>query len=94
MYVFSVNAITPDNFDEFRAGDEVPLMAYVNFKDLTGAELLCKFYIEQEGFESVEIDKRKLIAEHFLSNKELINADPKMKEAIESGYSLQIFSAH
>ena len=94
MYVFSVNAITPKAFDDFAAGEEVPFMVYLNFKDLTGAELLCKFYVEQSGFDSVAIDKRKMIAEQFLNNEKLINADPHMKEAIETGYSIQVFSAH
>lgn len=94
MYVFSVNANTPKAFDDFKAGDEVPFMVYVNFKDLTGAELLCKFYIEQAGFESIVIEKRKMIVEKFLSDKKLIDADPNMKEAMESGYAIQVFSAH
>jgi hypothetical protein len=94
MYVFSVNANTPKPFDDFKAGDEVPFMVYINFKDLTGAELLCKFYIEQAGFESAHIEKRKMIAEHYLDDQKLIDADPNMKDAMESGYAIQVFSAH
>lgn len=94
MYVFAVNANTPKAFDDFAAGDEVPFMVYINFKDLTGAELLCRFYVEHAGFESITIEKRKMIAEHFLVNKKLTDADPKMKEALETGYSIQVFSAH
>ncbi|WP_019530552.1 hypothetical protein [Dasania marina] len=94
MYVFSVNATTPQPFDDFKAGDVVPFMVYLNFKDLSGAELLCKFYVEQAGFEKVAIDKRKMIAEQFLSDPKLIAADPNMKDAMETGYAIQVFSAH
>lgn len=94
MYVFSVNANTPQAFDDFKAGDEVPFMVYVNFKDLTGAELLCKFYVEQAGFKGAKIDKRKMIADQFLSDPKLINADPNMKDAFETGYAIQVFNAH
>lgn len=94
MYVFSVNAITPKAFDDFKAGAEVPFMVYINFKDLSGAELLCQFYVEQAGFEKVSIDKRKMIASHYLSNPKLIAADLNMKDALETGYAIQVFSAH
>lgn len=94
MYVFAVNAKTPKAFDDFVPGDVVPFMVYINFKDLTGAELLCQFYVEQSGFESVKIEKRKMIADQFLSEQKLIDADPHMKEAIETGYAIQVFSAH
>lgn len=94
MYVFSVNATTVQPFDDFKKGDSVPFIIYINFKDLYGAQELCKLYLNQQGFYDVTIDKRKLIEEKFLHNKKLINADPAMKDALTSGYSIQVFSAH
>ena len=94
MYVFSVNANTPKAFDDFEPGAEVPFMVYINFKDLTGAELLCKFYLEQAGFEAVVIEKRKMIVDKFLADKKLLSADKNLKEAVDSGYAIQVFSAH
>ena len=94
MYVFSVNATTPEAFDDFAAGDEVPFIVYINFADLYGAEQLCKLYLNQQGFFDVDIDKRKLIEEKHLQNKKLVNADPHLKDALESGYAIQVFSAH
>ena len=38
--------------------------------------------------------KRKMIADQFLSEQKLIDADPHMKDAIESGYAIQVFNAH
>jgi|GEM_PF-299382 len=94
MYVFSANARTPKAIDGFAAGADVPFILYINFKDLYGAEQLCRLYLLQEGFESPAIDKRKLIEAKFLSDSKLIDADPALKEALESGYSIQVFSAH
>ena len=94
MYVFSVNAVTPEPFDDFAAGAEVPFIVYINFQDLYGAEQLCKLYLNQQGFLKVNIEKRKLIEAKFLQNKKLINADPSMKDALSSGYAIQLFNAH
>lgn len=94
MFVFSVNAITPEPFDDYKRGDEVPFIVYLNFLDLYGAEQLCRLYMNQQGFSAVKIEKRKMIEAKFLQNKKLINADPNMKEAIETGYAIQVFAAH
>lgn len=94
MYVFSANAHTPKAFDEYPEGSEVPFILYINFKDLYGAEQLCKLYLLQQGFERPTIDKRKLIEERFLQDEKLVEADTALKEALETGYSIQIFSAH
>ncbi|WP_101757662.1 hypothetical protein [Oceanicoccus sp. KOV_DT_Chl] len=94
MYVFSANARTLKALEDFPAGAEVPFILYINFKDLYGAEQLCKLYLLQQGFERPIIEKRKLIEERFLVDNKLINADPALKEALETGYSIQIFSAH
>jgi hypothetical protein len=94
MYVFSVNARTPKAIEDFLKGEEVPFIVYINFKDLFGAEQLCRLYLLQQAFEKPIIEKRKLIEEKFLTNNKLINADPALKEALTTGYSIQIFSAH
>ncbi|MDC3332809.1 hypothetical protein OAV62_01060 [bacterium] len=94
MYVFSVNAIAPEGLEDFKQGDEVPFIVYMNFLDLFGAEQLCIMYLLQEGFEQPRIEKRKLISQQFLNDPKLINADPSLKEALTSGYSIQVFSSH
>lgn len=94
MYVFSVNARAPEAFDDFNKGDEVPFIIYINFKDLYGAEQLCRIYLLNKGFEKPIIEKRKLIEDKFLRDDKLIAADLPLKEALDSGYSIQVFSAH
>lgn len=94
MYVFSVNARTSKAIEDFNKGDEIPFIVYINFKDLYGAEQLCRIYLIHQGFEKPVIEKRKLIEDRFLQDQKLINADNALKEALDSGYSIQIFSAH
>ncbi len=94
MYVFSVNARTSHAIDGFAEGEEVPFILYINFKDLFGAEQLCRLYLLQQGFEKPVIEKRKLIDAKFLTDPKLIAADPALKEALDTGYSIQVFSAH
>lgn len=94
MFIFSVNATTPKAIDDFAKGAEVPFIIYINFKDLFGAEQLCRSYLLQQGFERPAIEKRKLIDEKFLNDQKLIDADPALKEALNSGYSIQVFSSH
>ncbi len=94
MYVFSANAHTSKAIDGFAAGSDVPFILYINFKNLYGAEQLCRLYLLQQGFERPVVDKRKLIEEKFLSDSKLVDADKALKEALETGYSIQIFSSH
>ncbi len=94
MYVFSVNAKSEQAVDNFAAGDEVPFIIYINFRDLYGAEQLCHLYLQQQGFREVAIDKRKLIEDKYLRDKKLVKADKALRDALESGYSIQLFSAH
>ena len=94
MYVFSVNARTPKALEGFDKGAEVPFILYINFKDLFGAEHLCHAYLKQQGFAEPLIEKRKLIEDKFLIDQKLIDADPALKEALNTGYSIQIFSTH
>ncbi|MBN4055538.1 hypothetical protein JYU12_02215 [bacterium AH-315-K03] len=94
MYIFSVNATATKDIEDFSKGDDVPFIIYINFKDLFGAEKLCHLYLAQEGFDKPSIKKRKLIEPKYLQDKKLINADPALKEALGSGYSIQIFTSH
>ena len=75
----------PKAFENFAKGSEIPFIAYINFKDLFGAEQLCRSYLQQQGFEKIVIEKRKLIEEQFLQNQKLIDADPPLKEALKTG---------
>lgn len=94
MYIFSVNALASRSFDDFIQGDEVPFIVYINFPDLYGAEQLCLLYLIQEGFEAPYIEKRKLIDARFLNDPTAVAADPALREALKTGYSIQVFSAH
>lgn len=94
MYIFSVNATSSRNIEGFAEGEQVPFIIYINFKDLYGAEKLCQLYLQQEGFRDPSIEKRKLIDAKFLNDNKAINADPALKEALNSGYSIQMFTAH
>ena len=94
MYVFSVNARTTTAMEDYAKGDIVPFIVYINFLDLFGAEQLCRLYLVQQGFNKPTIEKRKLIEPKFLKDQKLIDADPTLKEALQSGYSIQVFSSH
>lgn len=94
MYVFSVSAKTNKAIDGFNQDDIVPFIVYINFKDLSGAEKLCQLYVQQQDFYDVVIEKRKLIEDKFLSNQKLIDADKALKDAIDTGYAIQVFNSH
>ena len=94
MYVFSANARATQAFDDFAPGDEVPFIVYINFQDLYGAEQLCRLYLLQQGFTEPEIEKRKLIENRYLNDSKVVDADPTLKEALTTGYSIQVFAAH
>lgn len=94
MYVFSANAKATQAFDDFAPGDEVPFIVYINYLDLYGAEQLCRLYLIQQGFADPHIEKRKLIEARYLNNPKVVDADPTLKEALTTGYSIQVFAAH
>lgn len=94
MYVFSVSAKTRKAIEGFAADDQLPFIIYINFKDLLGAEQLCHLYLEKGGFYDIVIEKRKMIAEKYLQDNQYLDADKALKEAFESGYSVQLFAAH
>lgn len=66
-------------------------IVYINFLDLFGAEQLCKIYLMQSGFTDVDIEKRKFFSREKLEDKDLLLADPALKEALESGYMIRMF---
>lgn len=94
MYIFSVTAKTRRDIDGFTQGQNVPFIVYINFKDLYGAEKLCQIFIIKEGFYDVVIEKRKMITGTSLTDPAIIKADKALKEALDTGYAIQLFSAH
>lgn len=92
MYVFAASAIATKAVDDFAIGDSAPFIVYINFKDLYGAEALCKLFIMREGFKDVLIEKRQLITAEKLADKRIIDADKGLKEALSKGYAIQLFS--
>ncbi len=94
MYVFSVNAKSRKKIDGFAADEMVPFIVYINFRDLFGAEQLCQLYLLRGDFYDISIEKRKMIADKFLINKEHVKADRALQEAVDTGYSVQLFEAH
>jgi hypothetical protein len=48
----------------------------------------------KEGFYDISIENRKLISEKYLSNKKLVAHDRPLREAIKTGYFIQLFESH
>lgn len=94
MYVFSVNAKSRKELDGFAADEMVPFIVYINFKDLFGAEQLCQLYLLRGDFYDITIEKRKMIPKKFFANKDHVKADAALQEAVDSGYSVQMYEAH
>ena len=93
MFVFSVNAKAREAKEGIEVGEQVPFIVYINFKDLFGAEQLCKIYLMRAGFTQVEIDNRKLIQPKLLKDKRVVAADKALREALDSGYMIQMFES-
>lgn len=89
MFLFSVNAISRQDQGEFRAGEDVPFIVYIDFKDLFGAEQLATVFVMREGFRDVKIIKRRQIKIDASTQK-----DPQIQQALTKGYCVQAFSAH
>ncbi len=92
MYIFSVTAKAKKAIEGFAEGDSAPFIVYIDFKDLFGAEQLCKLFVMKEGFYDVIIEKRKLLSEAKIVK--LKSKDKSIKEARDSGYAIQLFEAH
>jgi len=91
MYIFSANGKAKKAFDDIQEGQKVPFIVYINFKDLFGAEQLCKVYLMRAGFTEIEIENRKLVPSNLTSDPRVIAADKAMAEAIKDGYMIQMF---
>ena len=93
MFVFSVNAKAREPKEGVEVGEQVPFIVYINFQDMFGAEQLCKIYLMHSGFTEIDIENRKMIAPKLLKDKRVVQADKAMKEALDSGYMIQMFEA-
>lgn len=92
MYLFSCNARVKRPMQDLSVGDVRPFIVYINFADLFGAEHLCKLYLMQEGFSSIEIEKRKFLSVDQI--KKLAHHDKDIQEALAAGYQLCLFESH
>ena len=91
MYIFSANGKARKSFDDIKEGQKVPFIVYINFRDLFGAEQLCKIYLMRAGFTEIEIEKRKLVPSNLIEDPRVVAADKAMAEAIKDGYMIQMF---
>lgn len=92
MYAFSVTATAQKEIDDYQVGDQALFIVYIHFKDLFGAEALCKLFLMREGFGDVVIEKRQPIGEDKLQDPRIVQADKALAEALSQGYALQLFS--
>lgn len=93
MYALSVNATARKDVDGVKEGSTVPFIVYINFKDLFGAEQLCKVYLMRAGFTEIIIEKRKMIVDKILKNPRAVAADKALSEAVKTGYMIQMFDS-
>ncbi len=94
MFIFSVSAKARKAMDGITIGQIVPFIVYINFKDALGAEKLCQLYLLRAGFTDVDIEKRKALDDKLFQNSKIVNADSALKEALDRGYSIQLFDLH
>lgn len=91
MFVFSVNGKAREAKEGIELGEQVPFIVYINYQDMFGAEQLCKIYLMRAGFTEIEIENRKMIQPKLLKDKRVVEADKALKEALDSGYMIQMF---
>lgn len=91
MFVFSASAKAREAKEGVEIGEQVPFIVYVNFQDLFGAEQLCKIYLMRAGFTEIDIENRKMIQPKLLKDKRVVAAGKALKEALDSGYMIQMF---
>lgn len=94
MFIFSVSAKARKELEGIAVGQEVPFIVYINFKDPLGAEKLCQIYLIRAGFTDINIEKRKAVQEKLLKDPRVVQADKSLKEALDTGYSIQLFDSH
>ncbi|RVU84430.1 hypothetical protein EOL70_13195 [Leucothrix sargassi] len=89
MYIFSVTAKAKNDINGFEKGATAPFIVYIDFADLTGAEYLARYYVTKEGFFDISIDKRRELDRSKVKGFSQKNA--QVKEAIKTGYAIQLF---
>lgn len=94
MYLFSVDATPKADKDDLKAGKVYPFIVYINYKDLFGAEHLCKLYLMRAGFTDIKVMKRKALEKNWAENKKVLQADKALQECLDYGYSVQLFEGH
>ena len=95
MYLFSINATSKTAQGDFKEGEEIPFIVYIDFKDMFGAEQLAKVFVMREGFRDVLIQKRKHLNNSQISSPDSgLGKDPQIQEALQKGYCVQAFDAH
>ncbi|MAZ87696.1 MAG: hypothetical protein CL693_08620 [Cellvibrionaceae bacterium] len=92
MYVFSASATATKSFDDINIGDKAPFIVYIDFKDLFGAETLCKVLVMREGFKDIEIEKRQWLTPEKCQDPKIQQADKGLREALKAGFAIQLFS--
>lgn len=91
MYIFSANGKAKKTFEDISEGQVVPFIVYINFKDLFGAEQLCKMYLMRAGFTEITIENRKLVPGNLTGDQRVVAADKALAEALKDGYMIQMF---
>lgn len=94
MYVFSASATASRDQHGLKAGADAPFIVYIDFKDLFGAESLCKAFLLREGFRDIRIEKRQWLTPEKCNDPAIQAADKGLKEALQTGFALQLYSEH
>ena len=89
MFIFSVTAKAKQDIDGFERGDSAPFIVYIDFQDMLGAEYLARYYVTKQGFYDLTIDKRRQLERNKLT--EFSKKNKQVKEALRTGYCLQLF---
>lgn len=89
MFIFSVTAKTRSAIEGFERGASAPFIVYIDFQDLMGAEYLARYYVAKEGFYEITVDKRRQLERDKLA--EFANKNEQVKEALKTGYAIQLF---
>ncbi|WP_298633795.1 hypothetical protein [uncultured Umboniibacter sp.] len=94
MYIFSITAVARIDQDGFTAGTSKPFIVYINFADLFGARALAQAYLLKAGFHKLRFDDQKHLSPEQLSDHATVAGNRQIVEALEHGFSLQIFESH
>ncbi len=91
MYVFSATATATKALDGLKPGDQGLFIVYIDFKDLFGAENLCKMFVMRAGFTDVLIEKRQWLTPEKCQDPRIHSADKSLREALQTGWAIQLF---